>query len=120
MPVNPKFTPYRPGLKTKARELRANLTEPEQKLWFQFLRDFPHRVFRQKPLGEFIADFYCARLKLVIEIDGDSHYEKDAMNHDVTRTKTFEQLGLRVLRFTNLEVMDEFEAVCERIWRELE
>ncbi len=119
MPEKPKFIPYRNDLKAKARELRANMAEPEQKLWFQFLRDFPHPVLRQKPIADFIVDFYCAHLKLVIEVDGDSHYENDSMDYDARRTNQMEILGLRVLRFTNREVMHEFESVCERIWEEI-
>lgn len=115
-----KFIPYRRDLKSKARELRANLTAAEQKLWFQFLRGFPHRVLRQKPLAGFIVDFYCAKLKLVIEIDGDSHFDPAALAYDRQRSLVLNQLGLKVLRFTNLEVMAEFEAVCERILAEME
>jgi very-short-patch-repair endonuclease len=119
MPDKPKFIAYRSDLKAKAHELRANMTEAEQKLWFGFLRDFPHPVLRQKPIADFIVDFYCSRLKLVIEVDGDSHYEEDAQAYDARRSEVLERLGLRVLRFTNREVTQEFEAVCERIWRAL-
>jgi very-short-patch-repair endonuclease len=119
MAHRPKFIPYRNDLKTRAREFRANMTESEQKLWFQFLRGFPHPVLRQKPIADFIVDFYCGHLKLVIEVDGDSHYENDSMDYDARRTRMLEQFGLRVLRFTNHEVMHEFEAVCERIWKEI-
>ncbi len=118
MTDKPKFIPYRNNLKTKARELRANMTEPERKLWFQFLRDFPHPVLRQKPIADFIVDFYCAHIELAIEVDGDSHFEEDAMTYDAKRTQALEKLGLRVLRFTNREVMEEFETVCERILQE--
>lgn len=119
MQEKPKFIAYRSDLKAKARELRANMTDAEQKLWFGFLRDFPHPILRQKPIADFIVDFYCSRLKLVIEVDGNSHYDEDAQDYDARRTKVIERLGLRVPRFTNREVTQEFEAVCERIWREL-
>jgi very-short-patch-repair endonuclease len=110
--------PYRGDLKLKARALRARMTAPEQKLWFQFLRGFPHPVLRQKPIADYIVDFYCSRLRLVIEIDGDSHFDQDAIAYDARRTDVIGKLGLRVMRFTNLEVMTEFDAVCERIRRE--
>ena len=115
MPGKPSFIPYRKDLRQKARSLRANMTAAEQKLWFQFLRGFPHPVLRQKPVDDYIVDFYCSRLKLVIEVDGDSHYEDTALAYDKRRTEALEKLGLRVMRFTNREVMEEFEAVCERI-----
>lgn len=115
-----KFIPYRSDLKMKARELRAHMTEAEQKLWFRFLRGFPFRVSRQKPLAGFVVDFYCARLKLVIEIDGDTHFEPAAIAYDEQRSRALQQFGLRVMRFTNLEVMNEFEAVCERLLQEAE
>lgn len=110
--------PYRGDLKLKARDLRAYMTAPEQKLGFQFLRGFPHPVLRQKPIADYIVDFYCSRLRLVIEIDGDSHFDADASAYDARRTEVIGKLGLRVLRFTNLDVMTEFEAVCDRIREE--
>lgn len=119
MPEKPRFIAYRSDLKAKARELRANMTEAEQRLWFRFLRDFPHPVLRQKPIADFIVDFYCSRLKLVIEVDGDSHYGEGARVYDARRTNMLARRGLRVLRFTNREVMQEFDAVCERILLEL-
>ena len=118
MPSRRTHLPYRDDLKLKARDLRAHMTAPEQKLWFQFLRGFPHPVLRQKPIADYIVDFYCSRLRLVIEIDGDSHFDQDAIAYDAHRTNVMAQLGLRVMRFTNLEVMTEFEAVCDRIRRE--
>ena len=120
MPAKRNFIPYRSDLKQKARDLRKNMTAAEQKLWFQFLRAFPHPVLRQKPIADFIVDFYCARLKLVIEIDGDSHYQEGAIAYDARRGSVLDQLGLRVLRFTNREVMEEFDAVCERVLQETE
>jgi very-short-patch-repair endonuclease len=120
MADRPKFNHYRSDLKAKARELRANMTEAERKLWFQFLRGFPYPVLRQKPIADFIVDFYCARLGLIIEVDGDSHYELAALAYDAARAVTLAQLGLRVIRFTNDEVMHAFDSVCERIWQEAE
>jgi very-short-patch-repair endonuclease len=84
-------------------------------LWFEYLREVPHKFTRQKPLGEYIADFYCARKMLVIEVDGDSHFTAFGGRHDIRRTQSLEAQGVRVIRFTNLEVMEQFEAVCQRI-----
>ena len=109
--------PYNPELVEQAREMRKNPTEAEKKLWYGFLRSFRHRVLRQRPIDNYIVDFYCAKLKLVIEVDGDSHFREDAYRFDEKRTKILEGYGLRVLRFTNIEVLKNFEAVCEAIGR---
>ena len=113
------YIPYDPQLKDKARELRKNMTQPEKKLWFAFLRGLPQTFLRQKPLDSFIVDFYCAQNKLVIEIDGESHYVADAQEYDKRRTSALQKYGLTVLRFTNREVMDNFGGVCEEIDKHL-
>jgi very-short-patch-repair endonuclease len=112
---HPPFIDYRRRLKRSARMLRHDPTPAERKLWFEFLRDLPIRFTRQKPLGEYIADFYCAGEMLVIEVDGDSHFTNAGERYDAYRTGELEAKGVRVLRFTNLEVMQQFEAVCQRI-----
>ena len=83
-----------------------------RKLWYEFLRELPHKFTRQKPLGRYIADFYCSRLRLVIELDGDSHYADGSQQRELFRTAALEAEGLSVLRFTNTEVTGQFEAVC--------
>jgi very-short-patch-repair endonuclease len=113
------LVPYYLTLKRASRTLRRDPTTPERKLWYEFLRGLPDKFTRQKPVGTYIADFYCSRLRLVIEIDGDSHYTADGEDRDLRRTAALEGLGLRVIRFTNAEVMQQFEAVCQRIEREL-
>ncbi|HET7364710.1 MAG TPA: endonuclease domain-containing protein [Burkholderiales bacterium] len=113
--AHPPFIDHRRRLKRSARMLRRDLTPAERKLWFEFLRALPIRFKRQKPLGEYIADFYCAREMLVIEVDGDSHFTTAGERCDAHRTAELETKGVRVLRFTNLEVMQHFEAVCYRI-----
>ena len=95
--------------------MRREPTPAERKLWFEFLRDLPVKFTRQKPLGRYIADFYCASRMLVIEVDGDSHYTDKAQRYDETRTAELEALGARVMRFTNTEVMQDFENVCATI-----
>jgi len=120
MKTEKRFHAYRPDLKLRARELRRNMTAPEKKLWHEFLRTAPLRFTRQKPLGSYIADFYCAGRQLAIEIDGDSHYEPRAAAKDMSRTVALQAEGIRVLRFTNLEVMENFGGVCERILEELQ
>jgi very-short-patch-repair endonuclease len=112
---HPPFVDYRRWLKRSARALRQDPTPAEHKLWFEFLRDLPVRFTRQKPLGEYIADFYCASAMLVIEVDGDSHFTSAGERYDACRTAELEATGVQVLRFTNPEVMQQFEAVCQRI-----
>ncbi|MBM7454943.1 very-short-patch-repair endonuclease [Oceanisphaera litoralis] len=103
----------RSGQKAFRRNLRRELTEPEQRLWRRLRAGQLGTKFRrQHGIGPYIADFYCARLKLVIEIDGDSHFaDDDAIRHDQLRDDYFVSLNIRVLRFTNREVMDNIDGV---------
>ena len=117
---HPPFIPYRRNLKANAQSLRRDPTPAERKLWFEFLRDLPVRFTRQKPLGRYIADFYCASRLLVIEVDGDSHFSDRGARSDGERTAVLEAQGIRVIRVTNLEVMEQFEGVCQRIAEALE
>ena len=98
-----------------ARTMRKNMTPWENKLWYQFLRTYPVRFQRQKPVGEFIVDFYCAKAKLVIELDGSGHYTPQQNISDTNRTCELEKLGLKVIRFCNLDVDNNFYGVCEMI-----
>jgi very-short-patch-repair endonuclease len=108
--------PYNPQLVARAKELRRNSTPAEKKLWQNYLRTFPLRVLRQRPIDHFIVDFYCAALKLVIEVDGESHFTDEGQAYDAERTRVLEGYGLRVIRFTNDEVIHRFEGVCRQIW----
>ena len=109
--------PYKKELIPCAKELRKNATPQEKHLWYDFLRAYPVRFQRQKTIDSFIADFYCAAAKLVIELDGSQHFEHDGMARDLRRTEELESLGLAVLRFTNTEIDTRFPAVCECIDR---
>lgn len=91
------------------------MTRAEQKLWYEYLRSFKYRVLRQRPIDHFIVDFYCFALKLVIEIDGESHFTEIGITYDESRTKVLEGYGLRVIRFTNEEILQEFERACTQI-----
>jgi very-short-patch-repair endonuclease len=82
--------------------LRPDATPAERKLWFEFLSYRPEKFTRQKPLGPYIADFYCSRLRLVIEIDGDSHFTAATEAYDAKRTDALAGLNVRVIRFNNL------------------
>ena len=109
--------PYRKENIPRAKELRKNMTPWERKLWYEFLRNYPLRFQRQKAIGDYIADFYCAKAGLVVELDGGGHYEAPQAERDRERTRALEQMGLRVLRFCNLDVEQSFSQVCEWIDR---
>jgi very-short-patch-repair endonuclease len=94
-----RFIPYRRDLKPRSRAARRDPSPAERKLWYEFLRDLPVKFTRQKPLGHYIADFYCSRYRLVIELDGDSHYNEGARRYDDRRTVQLEAAGIRVVRF---------------------
>lgn len=119
MPLNNSdfHLPYNQKLTTRAKELRKNATRPEKKLWQEYLRFLKPRFLRQRPIDNFIVDFYCASCKLVIEIDGYSHFTEEGQEYDLERTKILEGYGLTVIRFTNDEVMNSFEGVCAEIER---
>lgn len=91
------------------------MTPEERKLWFLFLRDYPIRFYRQRVIGDYIADFYCAKAKLVIELDGAQHAEADAADYDENRRVEMERLGIFTLRISNRDVNDRFFDVCEWI-----
>lgn len=109
--------PYNQKLVAKAKELRKRATIPEQKLWQEYLRFLKPRFLRQRPIDNFIVDFYCASCRLVIEIDGDIHLTEESQEYDLERTKILEGYGLMVVRFTNEQVMNHFEGVCAEIER---
>ncbi len=110
---------YRSDLKPLARQLRSNMTDAEQKLWFHLRRKQMCNVqfYRQRPIGEFIVDFYAPSKKLVIEVDGVQHLEANNMQADVRRTAFLESLGLRVMRFDNLQILQHLTDVLEMIHR---
>ena len=92
-----------------AQNLRKKSTKEENKLWYEFLRDYKYKFHRQYVFGEYIADFYCAKARLVIELDGSQHYEPDMQVKDQVRTEYIEQFGIEVLRFPNNVVNKKFE-----------
>ncbi len=110
-----RHLPYNRALVERARELRKNLTPAESKLWNKYLRHLPTRVLRQRPIGNFIVDFYIAASKLVIEVDGETHFTLEGKARDKERTQVLESHGLRVIRFSNVEVHEKFEGVCQKI-----
>ena len=113
---------YSPKLKDNSRKLRANMTDAEQLLWYRLRRKQIHGVqfYRQKPLLNFIVDFYCPSAKLVVELDGGQHFEDKHQAKDDARDFSLMELGLRVLRFDNRQVLLETDSVLEMVGRVVE
>ncbi len=91
------------------------MTKEERHLWYDFLRGYPIRFTRQKVMGKYIVDFYCAQAKLVVELDGSQHYDPTEMDKDAARTAFLKGYDISVLRIPNNEVMRNFLGVCEHI-----
>ena len=98
-----------------SRILRKNMTRHEKKLWYMFLNKYPIRFQRQKPIGNYIADFYCAKSKLVIELDGSGHFLPNQVLKDRIRTERLEEMDLTVIRIDNRDIDNNFYNVCEYI-----
>ncbi len=112
--MNPQFK-HNKILTPAARVLRKNMTPQEKQLWYHFLSKYSVRVLKQKVIGNFIADFYCAKAKLVIELDGSQHYMDEGLAYDEARTEAINAYGIEVIRFSNSEVDENFAGVCEKI-----
>ena len=107
---------YNPKLKLRARQMRNEMTAAEKKLWYGYLEQDRNRWLRQKPIGDYIIDFYCPKLKLAIEVDGTTHLENKDIIYDQRRTKELNKLGIKILRFWNNDILDglaEVENVIE-------
>ena len=106
---------YNKDLLIFARELRKNMTKEERRLWYNLLKYYPVKFSRQKIIGKYIVDFYCAKANLAIEVDGSQHFEDEGILKDEERTKYLEGYGLKVVRVTNIDVNRNFKGVCEYI-----
>ncbi|CDE94921.1 uncharacterized protein conserved in bacteria [Acidaminococcus sp. CAG:542] len=104
-------------LKNFSHKMRRNMTKEERHLWFDFFRGYPVRVKRQVIIGKYIVDFCCERAQVIIELDGGQHYETENKKADAERTRQLERLGFLVLRYSNLDVMQNFSGVTEDIDR---
>ena len=105
---NPKLTP-------NAKTLRKNMTPQERHLWYDYLKNLPFTVNRQKVIGKYIVDFYIACAKIVIEIDGSQHYETDGKLSDYERDEHLKKTGLQIIRISNHDINTNFDGVCEYI-----
>ena len=108
MEQNHKLTPI-------SQSLRRNQTKEENLLWYNFLRHYPCRFRRQYVIGDYIVDFYCHKAKLAIELDGSQHYDPAIAQKDRVRTDYLQSQGIQILRFSNLDVLRQFNRVCEAI-----
>lgn len=104
-----------PVLKPYSQKLRKEMTKEERHLWYDFLKSLPVTINRQKVMGNYILDFYCAKAKTAIELDGSQHFEKDGLERDVERDAYLKEQGIKVLRYSNYDVKRNFEAVCKDI-----
>ncbi|MGH7828261.1 MAG: endonuclease domain-containing protein [Candidatus Binatia bacterium] len=113
---------YNPRLKGRARSLRANLTDAEQRLWTRLRRKqiLGVQFYRQKPIGNYIADFYAPAVRLVVEVDGSQHLESPQAEYESRRAAYLKRLGLRVLRYNDRQVLLELDFVTEEIFRAVE
>lgn len=116
-----KYHSYRPDLTALARTNRRNATEAEKRVWLYILsrKQTGYKFLRQKPIGLYIADFYCAALQLIIEIDGELHTSAVQGDYDEARTCFLNARGIKVLRYYNAEVMKQLEGVYEDIEEQL-
>ncbi len=107
------FVSFRLDLRKKAQELRNNMTISEKKIWHEVLsrKQLQYRFLRQKPIGNYIVDFYCSTVQLVIEIDGDSHAFQE--EYDQERTEYLQKQKIVVVRYTNSDVMTNLSGVYD-------
>ncbi|HJI49251.1 MAG: endonuclease domain-containing protein [Ruminococcus sp.] len=98
-----------------AKNLRSNMTKEEKHLWYDYLKNYKVRFSRQKILGKYVADFYCAKANLVIELDGSQHYQEKELDYDKARTEYLSKFNIKVVRIPNNEVNKNFDGVCRYI-----
>ena len=110
---------YNKSLVANARTLRKNMTKEEKHLWYDFLKRLPFTVNRQKNIGDFIVDFFIAEKRVVIEIDGSQHFEPTNRKADKQRDAELFKLGIMVLRYSNYDINNNFENVCNDLLRRL-
>lgn len=106
---------YNKNLISRAKELRKTMTPQEKHLWYDFLRYYPIKIYKQRVIDNFIVDFYCHQAKLIIELDGNQHYSEEGLIYDKERTNILNSYNLKVIRFSNYEVDNNFEEVCTTI-----
>ena len=114
-PYESYYTGYNEDNVNKARKLRSNLTRQERHLWYDFLRSYPVKFYRQRPIGIYVVDFYCSSARLAIELDGGQHYEDKGVIYDRNRSEYLAGFGIDILRYSNLDIDRHFSDVCSDI-----
>ncbi len=107
------------NLLESSRILRKDMTRHEKHLWYDFLRNYPMHIYKQRIIENYIVDFYCPAAKLIIELDGSQHYTKSGMEYDEVRTEILEIYNLKVLRISNIDVDTNFYGICQMIDEEI-
>jgi very-short-patch-repair endonuclease len=115
------FLKYNSNLKKTGRKLRNNLTDAEKILWSKIRKRQikNYQFLRQRPIGNYVVDFYCKEAKLVIEVDGGQHFEDKNIKNDELKEDFLKKQGLKIMRFTNLDILKNIENVLEKIYREI-
>ena len=108
-----------PNLKRNAQKLRREMTKEERRLWYDFLKQLPVTVNRQKVIDHYIVDFYCASAKLAIELDGSQHYDDEGAAADRERDHALNQRGITIVRYSNNDLNRNFDGVCADLLRRL-
>ena len=109
------YTGYNRNLAPRAKELRREMTPEEKHLWYDFLRTYPVRFYRQRVIDRCIVDFYCSKAKMSVELDGFQHSLEEIIDYDKERTDILNRYGIFVLRFSNKQIREDFDGVCECI-----
>ena len=102
-----------------AKALKKNMTKEERHLWYDFLKQLPITVHRQKVIGKYIVDFYIAETKIAIEIDGSQHYEEEGIKKDIERDRYLNELGIKVIRYSDTDINSRFEGICDDLLKNL-
>ena len=110
---------YNKILISNAKKLRRTMTKEERHLWYDCLKQLPVTVHRQKVLGKYIVDFYIASQKIVIELNGSQHYEEAHRRRDAERDAYLQSIGCTVLRYSNADINQRFDGVCQDVWNHL-
>ena len=112
---------YKKKLKNISRTLRKNMTDTEKFLWYRIRKGQckNYQFYRQRPIGNYIVDFYCPKGKIILELDGGQHYTPEGTKRDIKRDDYFKKLGLKVLRFSDREILENIEGVLEKIYSNL-
>jgi very-short-patch-repair endonuclease len=109
---------YNKSLKEYSRKLRKNMTDVENLLWWKIRNKQlkGYQFYRQKIMGNYIVDFYCPKAKIVVELDGGQHYTEEGKLKDLQRDKYMKDIGLKVLRFSDTDILDNLSGVVEKIF----